>query len=92
MFRDVKQAYKHGWYYRSNDISHSVVPGIIQHYRMECKSRMDKDAVEKVRAGHPVVAIDGGLEDFTKNGHFVVLTGIVNKDKCKIADLEKAFS
>ena len=48
---------------------------------------MDKDAVEKaLRAGHPVVALMGP-GDFTKNGHFVVLTRMVGKDKVKIADV-----
>ena len=55
--------------------SHSVVPGLSKLYGMECKGLgMDKDAVEKaLRAGHPVVALMGP-GDFTKNGHFVVLT------------------
>lgn len=48
---------------------------------------MDKDAVEKaLRAGHPVVALMK-YGDFTKNGHFVVLTRMVGKDKVKIADV-----
>ena len=57
-------------------------------YGMECKGLgMDKDAVEKaLRAGHPVVALMGP-GDFTKNGHFVVLTRMVGKDKVKIADV-----
>ena len=81
-----KQAYKHGWYYTGQGCSHSVVPGLSKLYGMECKGLgMDKDAVEKaLRAGHPVVALMGP-GDFTKNGHFVVLTRMVGKDKVKIA-------
>lgn len=72
-----KQAYKHGWYYTGQGCSHSVVPGLSKLYGMQCKGLgMDKDAVEKaLRAGHPVVALMGP-GDFTKNGHFVVLTRI----------------
>ena len=83
-----KQAYKHGWYYTGQGCSHSVVPGLSKLYGMECKGLgMDKDAVEKaLRAGHPVVALMGP-GDFTKNGHFVVLTRMVGKDKVKIADV-----
>ena len=83
-----KQAYKHGWYYTGQGCSHSVVPGLSKLYGMQCKGLgMDKDAVEKaLRAGHPVVALMGP-GDFTKNGHFVVLTRMVGKDKVKIADV-----
>lgn len=83
-----KQAYKHGWYYTGQGCSHSVVPGLSKLYGMEYKGLgMDKDAVEKaLRAGHPVVALMGP-GDFTKNGHFVVLTRMVGKDKVKIADV-----
>ena len=86
-----KQAYKHGWYYTGQGCSHSVVPGLSKLYGMECKGLgMDKDAVEKaLRAGHPVVALMGP-GDFTKNGHFVVLTRMVGKDKVKIADVGNA--
>ena len=37
-------------------------------------------------SGHPVVALMGP-GDFTQNGHFVVLTRLVGKDKVKIADV-----
>ena len=68
--------------------SHSAFQGLSKLY-MECSASlgMDKDAVEKaLRAGHPVVALMGP-GDFTKNGHFVVLTRMVGKDKVKIADV-----
>ena len=77
-----KQAYKHGWYYTGQGCSHSVIPGLSKLYGMQCKGLgTNKDAVEKaLRAGHPVVALMGP-GDFTKNGHFVVLTRMVGKDK-----------
>ena len=82
------QAYKHGWYYTGQGCTHNVVPGLSKLYGMQCKGLgTKKDAIEKaLRAGHPVVALMGP-GDFTKNGHLVVLTRRVDKDKVKIADV-----
>lgn len=83
-----KQAYKHGWYYTGQGCTHDVVPGLSKLYGLECKGLgYSKKAVEKaLRAGHPVVALMGP-GDFTNNGHFVVLTRMVGKNRVKVADV-----
>lgn len=82
------QAYENGWYFTGQGCSHKVIPGLCDMYGLNCYGLgKDLEAVEKaLRAGHPVVALMGP-GDFTDNGHFVVLTRMVGKDKVKVADV-----
>jgi hypothetical protein len=82
------QAYKNGWYYTGQGCVHDVIPGLSEMYGLNCKGLgYSRKAVEKeLRAGHPVIALMGP-GDFTNNGHFVVLTRMVGKDKVKVADV-----
>lgn len=83
-----KQAYEHGWYYTGQGCTHNVIPGLSKLYGLSCKGLgYSKSAVEKaLNAGHPVVALMGP-GDFTKHGHFIVLTRMVGKDKVEVADV-----
>ncbi|WP_301589088.1 C39 family peptidase [Anaerostipes faecis] len=83
-----KIAYKKGWYINGQGCVHQVIPGLAQEYGLDCKGLgTDYHAIKRaLKNGHPVVALVGP-GDFTKNGHFIVLTRMVGKDKVRVADV-----
>jgi len=83
-----KIAYKKGWYINGQGCVHQVIPGLAKEYGLDCKGLgTDYHAIKRaLKSGHPVVALVGP-GDFTKNGHFIVVTRMVGKDKVKVADV-----
>lgn len=75
-----------GYYHSGEGSSHDVIPALAKAYNLKCKG-VGKDKskiITALKTGKLVVAIMGPGH-FTKNGHFIVLTGI--KDgKITVAD------
>lgn len=81
-------AVEHGYYAPQSGSYHSLIPGGLSHYGLTVESVTDHsydNAAQMLRSGHILVALMG-KGSLTQNGHFILITRILENGNVQIAD------
>ncbi len=77
-----------GYHSPNNGSRHGIIPGALSAYGLQVESVADADyetAAELLRSGHVLVALMG-RGTFSNDGHFVIVTNILENGNVHIAD------
>lgn len=88
---DKYGSYNH-FYVPSAGQSWEIFPALADIYGLECEKISSASIIQKLAAGEPVIMSCKGGTEFTKTGHFIVLTGLTEDGYILVNDPSSAHA